>query len=170
MLLVLLLVATNLATLIYLWLPPKNRLAPPNRKGPDLLIKELKLTDSQQASFSKLRDEYQADIMPLRDQMKNAKDDFFSLLKTDTANTIVVEVAAAKSARVQQLLDMANFDHFKKVRSICSPEQQERFDEIIQDVMRQMGPSGGRPQGQHPPDGPGNRPDGPPPPNGPPPQ
>jgi len=40
MLLVLLLVATNLATLIYLWLPPKNRLAPPNRKGPDLLIKE----------------------------------------------------------------------------------------------------------------------------------
>jgi len=108
--------------------------------------------------------------MPLRDQMKNAKDDFFSLLKTDTANTIVVEVAAAKSARVQQLLDMANFDHFKKVRSICSPEQQERFDEIIQDVMRQMGPSGGRPQGQHPPDGPGNRPDGPPPPNGPPPQ
>ncbi|MES2773364.1 MAG: periplasmic heavy metal sensor [Bacteroidota bacterium] len=167
--LLLILVVANLATLVYLWLPAKKQPGLPNRNGFDLLVKELQMTEAQQATYTKLRDEHQRIVRPLREQIRNAKDDLFELLDNDTVSQTVVEAAAAKPALIQQQMDMASFQHFKKLRAICTPAQQLKFDDIIQDVIRQMGlPPGGRPNGPPPPHGPGERPDGPPHPDGPP--
>jgi len=161
--LLLLLLASNIATLVYLWLPPRQPKGLADKRGFELLVKELKMTDSQQADYAKLREEHQSVVKPLRQQLKNSKDAFFDLLKTDSISNAVIESAAAKSAAIQQQLDIASFDHFKKLRAICTPEQQKGFDKLIQDVIRQMAPpgGGGRPGGP-PPNGPGRRPDGPP--------
>ncbi|MEO7312732.1 MAG: periplasmic heavy metal sensor [Chitinophagaceae bacterium] len=176
-LVLLLLLATNLATLVYLWLPAKQPAIPPGRNAFDILVKELKMTEAQQAAYATMRDEQQAAVRPLREQMKETKDQLFALLNNDTVGPATVEAAAAKSAAVQQQLDLANFNHFKKLRAICTPAQQEKFDQIIQDVVRQMGPRPGRGPGRRPdgplPGGPGNHPPrdggGGPPPNSPPP-
>ena len=161
----LLLLASNIATLVYMWLPPRPPKGKAGRRGFELLVKELKMTDSQQTTYAKLREEHQAFVRPLRQKLKNRKDAFFDLLKTDTASVFVIESAAAKSAAIQQQLDMASFDHFKKLRAVCTPEQQKDFDKLIQDVIRQMAPpqGGGRPGGP-PPNGLERRPGDPPPP------
>ncbi len=169
----LLLLVTNVATLVYLWLPAKNPPPLQGRQGFDLLVKELQMTDAQKTAYEQLRGEHQGSVRPLREQMKNSKDDLFELLKNDTVSLVTVETAAAKPALIQQQMDIASFQHFQKLRALCTAEQKEKFDKIIQDVIRQMAPM----QGGRRPDGPGNRPDGPPPgegpgnrPDGPPPQ
>lgn len=130
------------------------------------------MTDVQKMDYEKLRGEHQATVRPLREQIKNAKDELFELLKNDTVSLAIVEAAAAKPAFIQQQIDLASFQHFKKLRTICTPVQQEKFDKIIQDVIRQMAPMqggrrpggpGDRPDGPPPGEGPGNRPDAPPP-------
>ena len=178
----LLLLISNLITLVYLWLPPKPPKVLQGGAGFDLMVKELSMTASQQATYLHLREEHQATVRPLREQMKNAKDALFALLANDTVSTIIVNAAAAKAAAIQQQLDMASYQHFKKLRAICTPTQQQKFDTIIQDVIRQMAPQGGG-RGVPPPGGPGGRrpggpppdsmgfhPDGPPPNNEPPPR
>ena len=44
------------------------------------------------------------------------------------------------SAAQQARLDILPFEHFKKVRALCTTEQQIKFDQIIEQVMQMLAP------------------------------
>ena len=67
----------------------------------------------------------------------------------------------------QKEIEMVTYNHFKQVRTICTPEQQKEFDNIIADVIKKMNGPGGPPP--HDRQGPHDGHDGPPPGEGPPP-
>ena len=52
----------------------------------------------------------------------------------------------------QKAIEMATFYHFEEVRSICTPDQQKMFDEVIKEALRMMSPPPpGPPHGGPPP-------------------
>lgn len=169
--LVVLLLIANAATIAMFWLNKKQK--PPQPKGQpnEFLVKELKLDTAQQQQLEVLVKEHRRQAEELRAKIRGAKDSLFALVKDPAATDSTKQALAAVASRYTEQIDVLTLNHFQKIRAICRPDQQERFDEIIQDVIRMMGqprpPMGpGGPGGPGRPGGPGGPPPGdmPPPP------
>lgn len=144
------LVLTNLAVLGYfLWYkkPPQARGGEGNREGwmTSLLKKEVGFDDSQIALYDSLKNQQKETIKPMFEQMRLAKENFFRLLSDPAANDSLVQEASDAIAQQQKKLDLQTFDHFKKVRAICKPEQLALYDSVVQRMFRRMGRSPRKP-------------------------
>lgn len=184
----LLLLTANIVTLALLWTNKKpdreEFIPPPPPQQPggqvfEFISNELKLDSTQQENYKKLREEHQSQVRPLQENIGKAKDSFFDLLKQENISDSIVESFSEKIGYLEEQRDVFTFRHFQKLRAICTNEQKIRFDSIIQQALRQMGPPRGprpefgkdRPGEQRRNDGPlpkpGMKPDGKrPPPDG----
>ena len=157
-----LLAVLNIALLVNIWShKPHHEMREHPHQGPpgsgiggpsDLIIHELKFNPEQIKQFEVLRDEHRATIRKLMDDGHTVRDNFFELLKSDSVNQILVSERGSAIAANQQGIELATFNHFQKVRAICNSEQKKHFDEIINDVLKQMGrPHGKQEEGPPPP-------------------
>jgi Spy/CpxP family protein refolding chaperone len=136
------LVLTNIAVLAYfLWV--KKPSAPVKRDFKngmtEMLKKEVGFNDDQVAQYKHLKDEQWATIKPMFDEMRKAKENLFRLLSDPNTNDSIVRKATDAIAEQQKALDLQTFSHFKKVRAICTTEQQVKYDSMIQRMFRKMG-------------------------------
>jgi periplasmic protein CpxP/Spy len=183
--LVILLLVANTISLIVFWSGNKQQQQQPAQRGQlgDFITRELGLDSSQQQQYGQLRQAHRAAAESFRTQINGQKDSLFALLKQGNPGDAAKNAATAKIAALTQQLELLHFNHFQQLRAICTPAQQQKFDNILHDIVRRMsmpppprrpgGPPPGE-AGRMPPDGPppGERPDGPPPgerPDGPPP-
>ncbi len=119
----------------------------------EYLTKELKLTTAQQKQYDDMRKQHMQQTRKLNDENRVLHDSLFDNIKTPVLNTVVTNALEKKIGTVQQSLDTATLNHFRKFRAILSPSQQTRFDSIIKTALHMMGGpqrGGGRPA---PPDG-----------------
>lgn len=160
-----LLLIANVVTLILLWSHTKNdkgKDGQPQGQVFEYVVKELQLNHQQQDAYAQLRIEHQQGQRMISDSMRMVKDAFFALLKDPNVSDSLVSVNARKAADMEMQLEQLTFKHFQKVRAICTPEQQQKFDKIIEDVLHRMArPRGGPPP---PPGRDGHGPEGMPPP------
>lgn len=161
--LVVLLLVANTATIAFFWLNRGKRPAEPKGSPREFLSKELNFDAKQQEQLKELVAEHRAAAEKIRPEIRKAKEAFFELIKQPGISDST-RLAAAKAVSSQtEALDLLTFDHFKKIRSICTPGQQQQFDNIVQDVIRMLGqPRPGN--GMHRPPPPGEGPPGNPPP------
>lgn len=162
----LLLVLVNLGTLTTLWMMRANREGPPAKAGSgvvDFIVQELGFDSAQKKQLILLREEHQQKIRQIRRKNRDAKNIFFELLKDSSLTEEALNKAAIASAAYDAETDKLTFLHFKEIRKICTPEQQKKFDLVIQEVLQMIAPP---PPGENPP-GPrdGRRREGPPPPD-----
>ena len=159
------LLVANAATLVVFWMGRNKLVRPEKGSAQDFLITQLKLDTTQQRQLEALVNEHRQAVEELREKVKNAKDNLFELIKNPAASDSSKQAAAAAASRFTEQIDILTVNHFQKVRAICTPEQQTKFDGIIRDIMRMMGPPRlpeGPPNGQ-PPRGPGDHRSPPPP-------
>lgn len=143
----------NVGTLGYLWLdregkphrhPPFAHEGPPGPSGPRgaaaFLNEALHLTDAQEASYKTLREVHHETVLKIRDEMKSAKQSLYALMKSaDTASKQAeaqhwLDSLAAKQRRIEAI----TYQHFREVRALCTPQQQQKFDEVIGEALEQM--------------------------------
>ena len=141
--LLIILLIVNIGTLSYLWLgkPGMNERGGPHR--PDVfsfLCKELQFTEQQQKQYADLRNEHHQLMESIQRKATQFRERFFDLIHTSPIDSVQVRQLADSIASTQQKIELATFYHFQKVRAICTPEQQKRFDEVIQDALRMMAP------------------------------
>lgn len=156
MIVVITLIAVNCALIGTLWYnryerqPPPAVMPPPAGNAFEYLCKELKLTPEQVKKYKALRDEHFTFTSKISQEMRLARDTFFNALKKPAVSAEDVNMMEMQVLVRQQKLDTATFNHFRKLRAILTPVQQNKFDNIIQSVLRMMaGPHG--PTGeQHP--------------------
>lgn len=84
----------------------------------EMMMKELKMTEQQQADFKNMKDEHFKNIRPLFDSMRMAKTDFFALMKDSTTSDSSIEAGEQRVLDQQRKLDLMTFGHFKRVRSL----------------------------------------------------
>jgi hypothetical protein len=97
-----------------------------------------------------LREQHQAVQRVLQDSIHKSKDAFFEMLPNASINDSLLKKQSEKGLAFQQQLELLNFRHFQKLRALCTVEQQKRFDEIIKEVLLQMGGPRMRPPGPPP--------------------
>jgi protein CpxP len=137
------LLLTNIAVLAYfLWIKepkPHDGGRPPKIDMADKLRDSVGFNDEQVTQFKKLKDDHWATLKPMFDEMRQAKDNLFRLLGDPNANDSVINKASDVIGEKQKALDLQTFNHFKRVRGICTVEQQVKYDSLVQRMFRKMG-------------------------------
>ncbi len=135
------LLLTNIAVLAYfLWIKQPEPKRGQNKNGmSEMLQKEVGFSDEQVAQYKQLKEQQLTSIKPMFDEMRKAKDSLFRLLSDPNANDSVINKATDAIAQKQKILDLQTFNHFKKVRALCTPEQQPKYDSMVQRMFRKMG-------------------------------
>lgn len=116
----------------------------------DYLVKELDLNEDQQNKLHTLAKEHHEQSEKIKEQIKKSRENFFNLIsqsKNDSSKNIDSLRLTFLSETTTKLreLEQLTFDHFKQIRAICTPQQQKKFDEIIEDVLQMI--ASGPPQG-----------------------
>jgi Spy/CpxP family protein refolding chaperone len=133
-----LLLALNLATLAFMWL---NRPPHPGQKGPyQFLVKATDMDESQQAAYTQLRDAHRSKMDELRAKNSHIRRKLFNLLAQKDQNDPEVLLLTDSIAVVKRQEELLTFEHFRRVREICRPEQQAKFDAAIGEAIQSMGP------------------------------
>ncbi len=139
------LLIANIITLTMLWIgnrhPDGNLPLPPPPGGSpafEFVVKELNMDEQQQKKYKALRDEHHQQQIPLGELLAKAKDDYFSLLRDSTVSDSLLLQHSARQMAIMQQIELINFRHFQKIRAICNSTQQQKFDSIIQDVLKRF--------------------------------
>jgi Spy/CpxP family protein refolding chaperone len=151
--LVVILLITNIATLSIYWLKK-----PPHDGGPfdpgkrekrmgQFMVDQLKFDAQQEAAYWKLRDNMINTQKPVVDSIRTAKKRFFDLLNQNNVSDSELSNRSNEVADLQKKLDIATFRHFQNVRALCRPDQLEKFDTVITEIVSRMIPF------RHPPHG-----------------
>lgn len=131
-----LLILGNIATLTFFWIGHlKNQR---DNSPKEFLVKKLNFTDSQKNAYFKLAMEHNESAKIIREQIKLDKENLFQLLKSDNISDSMRNELVFKVSKSIQSLDILTFEHFKKVRTICTDEQKPKFDELIQKMVNSV--------------------------------
>lgn len=138
------LLITNIAMLVY-FLSDKKSAKPAeqvreSRMGvAEMLQKEVGFTEEQIAKYKGFKEKQKETIRPMFDDMRKAKDSLFRLLSYPETNDSLVNKAADVIAQRQKALDLQTFAHFKRVRTLCMPDQQPKYDSMVIRMFSKMG-------------------------------
>ncbi len=122
---------------------------PPGAGGPmafRFLERELSLTDTQEQQVIASREALSERSRPLEDSARLLRKQLFTLTRE-------TPLPAAESGRLTNLLgrvisqlEQNRLQHFKEVRDVLTPEQQSRFDTILEELAQRQGPPPGNGQ------------------------
>jgi hypothetical protein len=143
--LVAILLLTNIATLSIYWIKKPNREGgrePGSREKRmgQFMVDQMKFDATQEAAYWKLRDSVIVIQKPVMDSIRNAKKNFFDLLNQPDATDSMLMHRSNEIGELQQKLDIVTFRHFQKVRAICRPDQLQKFDTVIKEIVNRMTP------------------------------
>ena len=142
---VVLLLVVNVAMLIFMLKGRSHHDMKYRGGGPfDMMVKELNMTEQQQTEFKKLKDEHFAVIKPVFDSVRTLKKSLFGLVKEENVNDSLVNNYSGLISQQQAIIDRLTINHFRKVRTLFSGDQQKKFDDFVQKMMQRRGPGGMR--------------------------
>jgi len=131
-----LLILANIATLTFFWIGHlKNQR---NHSPKEFLAKSLHFSETQKNAYFELAKDHNESANKIREQIKINKEELFQLLKSEKIDDSIKKNAALKISISIQALDMLTFEHFKKVRALCTEEQKPKFDELIQKMVNSV--------------------------------
>jgi protein CpxP len=137
------LLLTNIAVLGYfLWFqkPSKHEDRGKGHKGmATALQNEVGFNEQQVAQYRELKEKQWATLRPMFENMCRAKDSLFRLLSDENVNDLVINKTADIIASQQKAVDIQVFDHFKKIRNLCTSEQRPKYDSLVQRIIKKMG-------------------------------
>ena len=143
---ILILVVVNIATwftilhIIRKHHPPQN-----GRDAANFLVKELGFDSIQKVKYFALIEQHQKEVREIKEQAKHSKETFFSLLSDTAITEDSIKVSARNAFESENQIAIKTFHHLQMVRALCNAEQKSKFDHIIQDVIKMMGPQSGPP-------------------------
>ncbi|MCB0753930.1 MAG: hypothetical protein KDC52_20835 [Ignavibacteriae bacterium] len=149
---IIVLVIINIVALLLLWLgKPKNDF----RRGLErdsndkvriqkMLKEELGFSTEQAKQFITLREELKEKTTELNDDLMLLKKEMFEKVMHGNSSSIsdsLLNLTLEKQGEIEK----ATFEHFLKLKQICTPEQQEKLFKLMH---RLLGPPTGGPRGE----------------------
>jgi Spy/CpxP family protein refolding chaperone len=94
--------------------------------------------DKQQINqFNELKEEHYKKLNPLFEDLRVTKNNFFVLVKDPVSDSDVDSLASIIGQK-QKSLDLQVFRTIQEVRSLCTPEQQAKFDSLLPKIAYKM--------------------------------
>ena len=132
-LLVIVLLLTNAAMLYYLLKNNAELKKTRNQKQVEYMIRELKLDENQAKQYIALRAKRDSIMGPLNDSLRVSKMKLIGYLHQPAGSVpdSLVKEAAVEISKKQQHIEFAFYQHFRRIQTICKPEQRTLFDSVL---------------------------------------
>ena len=158
----------NLLTISFLVLKSNPLLRPdqpfkqPGGEGPArLIIDRLHFDEQQQQQYLEMARQHHDQTERLNVKSVQLFQDYYSLLTAAKLDSAKANLLSRQIADIQRQIARLNFTHFQAIKSLCRPNQQVYFTQLVGDLARLFGRQQQPPRHDH--DGPpGEHPDGPP--------
>lgn len=104
-------------------------------RGPSshMLDKQLDLNEAQEKQFEDLRNQHFKVVEPKMDRIRELKKSLMNATESNEAEQI-----ASSIGQLEGEIDFLTFEHFRKVREMCTPEQKQKMDEIKKRISERM--------------------------------
>lgn len=135
MVLVGVLVLVNAGTLVYLWSEQKTA-ASSDPAG--FLASELKLDSIQTQTYDNYWSEYRKNLKALHREGRLLHISYFSKLAITPIDTANILRYADSIAAYRKQVELLSFYHFSRLRQLCTPQQRQKFDLVIGEVLEKM--------------------------------
>ena len=123
----------------------------PGLHGPDrLIIESLKLDSNQQKQFEVLKKDHHEKMMKLDEVSKDLHHRFYDLIKDDASAANADSLASAIGQNRKEI-ELLNFDHFQKLKGLCTTDQKKAFDGLIGEILGFFAGAGPRHEMRSPP-------------------
>ncbi len=120
-----------------------DRFSPRNeqkRELSEILKKELNLSDIQIAKFEQIRMQNATRKSKLKEIINQDKDLLSSEMFNKNADDKKVLALAKKIGDNEYQIELSKINQSKQLKAICTPEQLEKFDDLIQEIRDYLRP------------------------------
>jgi len=95
-------------------------------------MQKLDLDDAQFDEFERLRNQHIKAIFTCQKQIDSLKEGLMDQTFTKSSDSAVVHVNITEIAELQKEIEFLNFNHYRKIRSVCrNEEQREKLDQTF---------------------------------------
>lgn len=135
---IIVLVLLNVIVLGSIWFgkepPPMNF----RDKGISRFEEKLGLSTGQIDSFHQLREIHFVEMNRITNDLKSTKKQLLTLLESDAVDSLAREEKINRLVELHRQIEEEQFKHFSDTRKLCTPQQQIKFDSLIQKVAVRM--------------------------------
>ncbi len=115
--------------------------------GFNRMVNVLDLSEEQIEALTGIERQYRRQMVIYMEQLDSIDLNILEEIKKEHPDRERLESLAAMAGEIQYALKKATSNHFLEVKNICTPEQRERFNEVISEInqyRRGRGPGAGR--------------------------
>ena len=123
-----------------------------SRDVSDILEKELNLNPDQVNQIRRLRSNFAMKEQELTAAIRSGRDSMNNKMFKEDLNEEAIKSLARQISDLEYTMEMLRFEQAKALRSICSPEQAEKFNKLVKEIRDYFRPENkqGRQQGRQP--------------------
>lgn len=132
--------AVNAVTLYLLFQKDARR---ERRFNPSQLFEKLQLDAKQEEQFEALRKTHFQKRDSLRNEEMRLRKAMSAMITNGVKDSLQIDSITRQLAVNRRAFDLNFYNHFLQLRSVLRPEQQSHFGEVMDMIMRRMGPPGG---------------------------
>ncbi len=102
----------------------------------EFIAHEVGMNEQQRRAYEDLRDRHHLAMRPIQDSIHDLRSALFSQLSQSDETLRIQQLNTI--AHLTMLQDSLTVQHFRQVRALLTPDQQQRFDSIISEAARMM--------------------------------
>jgi periplasmic protein CpxP/Spy len=116
--------------------PPPPGMHPEDRPR-HLIIQKLSLDKEQVAKYDELIANHRNTVRSLEKQMMDTKNKLYSTLVSPPGekDSLVKQLGS-----LQEQIETVHYNHFLDIKKLCSPEQQQKFNELTTEIAEYFRP------------------------------
>ena len=99
------------------------------------LKNEIGFDTLQLKQYDSLSDRHKGNMRKMMDSLRITKDKQFKELAAADFSDSVMNTVAERSAANQKIMELRMFNHLRKIRLLCKPDQQPKFDSLFGKVL-----------------------------------
>ncbi|XZF13163.1 Spy/CpxP family protein refolding chaperone [Chitinophagaceae bacterium MMS25-I14] len=130
----------NTGTLAWLWVQQGRQQGHEGRgnRADQLIIGRLHLNEAQQQQFEVLKHEHHGQMLDIQKESAEIHNVLFGLLKDSADNSSKKDSLITALAANDQRKETVTFEHFRKLRAILDVNQKADFDDLVEELGRQL--------------------------------
>lgn len=110
---------------------PEGRMGKRGKFGQGRVLEELNLSEQQQQQLEAIKQKYQGQFQPLRENMRTLRQELQTMM-TGTASNNQIRAKHQQLAASRQQMENLRFESMLEMREVLTPEQRSKFGQLME--------------------------------------
>jgi len=117
----------------------RNRKSSDDRRA-EYIAKKLGFSDTQKEAYDSLNTQHRDATDELQRVINDKRREVFSLTREENNSPEVADSLTSEIGRLVSKMELRTYDHVLNVRALCTPEQLETLDSLVQAMIKSRRP------------------------------